>query len=58
MIEFKTGLPILIRPFKPVNISKTKCLDIIYSEDQSICDLKKTIKGKEHMIKDIYIFTK
>ncbi len=58
VIEFKTGPPILIGPFKPVNISKTKCLDIIHSEDQCIRDLNKEIKGKEHMIKDIYIFTK
>lgn len=58
VIEFETGPSVLIGPFKPVNISKTKCLDIIHSEDQCIRDLNKEIRGKEHMIKDIFIFTK
>ncbi len=58
VIEFKTGPPILIGPFKPVNISKADLPDMIHSEDQCICEIEGKIKGKEKMIKAIYIFTK
>ncbi len=58
VIEFKTGPPILIGPFKPVNISKADLPDMIHSEDQCICGIEGKIKGKEKMIKAIYIFTK
>ncbi len=62
VIEFKTGPPILIGPFKPVKLPKpdsnTKRVDKIHSEDQCICRIEEQIKGKEKMIKAIYIFTK
>ncbi len=62
VIEFKTGPPILIGPFKPEKLPKpdsnTKCVDMIHCEDQCICEIEGKIKGKEKMIKAIYIFTK
>ncbi|XP_050957081.1 uncharacterized protein LOC127157946 [Labeo rohita] len=56
--ECETGPPVLIGPFKPENVSNTKLPDIIHSEDQCIGHIEETIKGKEHTIKAIYIFTK
>ncbi|XP_073678548.1 uncharacterized protein [Garra rufa] len=60
VIDFITEPPILIGPFKPVNINKkkkNKLPDIIHTEDQCISGIEVKIKGKEQMIKAIYIFT-
>ncbi|XP_067282253.1 uncharacterized protein [Pseudorasbora parva] len=59
VIEPTDGPPKLIKHFIPVNHSEIKHLtDIDHGEEQCIWEIKKEIKGKEKMIKAIYIFTK
>lgn len=58
VIEFKDGLPELIGPFNPVKDFEAKPIHMVHSEVQCIREIKKQIKGKEKIIKTMYIFTK
>lgn len=58
VIEFKDGLLELIGPFNPIKVLKAKDIHMVHSEVQCIREIKRQIKGKEKIIKTIYIVTK